>query len=213
MKDLSPIQIHLTLKDYATPSGRKLQSCLTAALNEARYLTQRDTSTGLPDPQNEHGFLGRWSGAMCYITILDQIGKCYRPKSKPKIENGSSIIKALTYFTTLTEDEINAIYALRNAFFHDFSLLNINKDKPKFQHVFSVEGHPTNSLITLPKVNWDGQIDTRTSDTATRINLKALGDLVEDVYKKLLVLEKDGELILDLPGGEHELVNRYTFGH
>jgi len=213
MINLDAIEIHLTLKDHATEDGKKIQSCLTAALNEARYITARDTSTGLPDETNKHGSLGRWAGAMCYITILDQIGSCYRPAAKAKIHNGSSIEKALHYFTNLHADEIVAIYALRNAFLHDFSLLNIYPKKLQLNHSFIVDNHPTNHVVFLPADQWDGQIMTRSLTNQTYVNLRGLGDLVEDVYKELLILHSKNELLIDLAGGENELINRYTYVH
>jgi len=209
---MTPIQIHLELKGYKTTTGQIIESCLTAAIREARHITGRNKSTGLPDPKNKCGYLGHWSGAMCYITILDQIGKCYRPKSKPKIAERNSIKRALLYFSSLSEDEISAIYALRNAFFHNFSLSNKNEKNPKLQHIFVVDSHPTNKIVKLPALPWDGN-STRTARNTTYINLKTLGDLVEEIYRNLISLEAKNELILELPGGKTELINRYTFTH
>jgi len=210
--EMTPIQIHLKLEGYKSESGLITESCLTAALRDARYITGRNKKTGLPDQNNTCGYLGNWSGAMCYITILDQIGKCYRPKSKPKETRGTSIELTLKYFTSLSDDEISAVYALRNAFFHDFSLYNYNSN-PKLKHTFTVDNHLTNKVVKLPKIPWDGKMTSRTTENNTYINLKTLGDLVEEIYKSLLELESKKELILELPGGETELINRYTFSH
>lgn len=209
---MTPIQIHLKLEGYKLPTGLIAESCLTAAIREARLMTGRNKSTGLPDPENKFGYLGHWSGAMCYITILDQIGKCYRPKTK-QVAKGSAIEKTLTYFTSLTGDEISAIYALRNAFFHDFSLYNYNSSNQKLQHYFTVDNHATNKVVKLPVKPWDGQMNTRTADNNTYINLKTLGDLVEVIYQKLILHESNNNLELELSGGETELTNRYTFYH
>ena len=223
-KDL--IKIHLTLKDYVTPDGRKIQSCLTAGLNEARYLTARDTNTGKDDPQNKHGHRNRWTGAMCYMTVLDQIGSCYRPKNKTAITDScclskkankklraSAIEKALRYFTDLGEREICALYALRNAFFHDFALVNNNNDRPCLQHVFLVDAHETNPIVILPENNWDGKMSSRNSKNATYVNLQAVGDLVEKIYQNLLELHDKKQLAVELEGGEDELINRYSFSY
>jgi hypothetical protein len=209
---MTPIQIHLTLQGHKTDKGTR-DSCLTAALREARHITGRNKSTGLPDPENKCGFLGHWAGAMVYLTILDQIGKCYRPKSKVKATKGSSIEKALFYFSSFNEDEISAIYALRNAFFHDFSLYNFRPDDMRLQHSFIVDNHPINKVVRLPAEKWDGKMETRSAKNATYINLKTLGDIVEEIYQKLILLESKNELALELPGGEVELVHRYTFKH
>jgi hypothetical protein len=211
--EMTPIQIHLKLEGYKLPTGEIVESCLTAAIREARLMSGRNKSTGLPDPENKFGYLGHWSGAMCYITILDQIGKCYRPKTKKEIMGLQAIERTLSYFTSLTSDEIKAIYALRNAFFHDFSLYNRNSLDGKLQHTFTVDNHPTNKVVKLPLKTWDGQMCSRNSENNTYINLKTLGDLVEEIYQKLILLESNNELALELVGGETELTDRYTFIH
>ncbi len=208
---MSPIQIHLKLEAFETAEGKKIDSCLTAAIREARQITGRNKTTGLPDAENEHSNLGRWSGAMCYMAILDQVGKCYRPTSILKISNGSPIEIALAYFSSLTDNEICAIYALRNAFFHDFSLYNRNSIYQRMQHTFTVENHPTNKVVKLPINSWDGLMSSRNANNNTCINLKTFGDLVEEIYQKLITLESRNELSLELTGGEDELINRYTF--
>jgi hypothetical protein len=210
---MTPVQIHLKLEGYEISKGQVMESCLTAALREARQLTGRDKSSGQADPKNTTGNLGSWSGAMCYLTILDQIGKCYRPTSKTKAKKGSSIERTLSYFTDLSEDEIIAIVALRNAFFHDFSLYNHNTSNQKLQHFFSVDNHPTNRVVRLPAQSWNGKMSTRAKENNTYINLKTLGDLVEEIYKDLIKLESEKKLSLELPGGENELTNRYTYIH
>lgn len=211
MKVMTAIQIHLFLEGYETSEGKRIDSCLSAAFHEARHITGRNKLTGALDPENQWGYLGSWSGAMCYMTILDQIGKCYRSISKPQITNCSPIEKALVYFSSLIDTEISAIYALRNAFFHDFSLYNRNNSNPNLQHTFTVDNHPTKPIVRLPKTNWDGQMSSRNPDNNTYVNLKTLGDLVENIYRDLVLLESRSELVLELDGGEEELLNRYTF--
>ena len=203
----------MNLQGYQQAPGQIIESCLTAALRDARKISGRNLTTGQPDTANQCGHLGSWSGAMCYLTILDQIGECYRPNAKAQIPNGFAIKKALKYFTTLSDPEIDAIYALRNAFFHDFSLYNRNAAHQSLQHTFTVDNHPTNNVVVLPATPWDGQMANRTAHNNTYINLKALGDLVEDIYKSLITLESSGTLTLDLPGGNSELLDRYTFIH
>jgi hypothetical protein len=208
---MTAVQIHLNLQSYKDSSNLIHESSLVAGLRTSRLITGRNIDIGAVDGTNTCGYLGSWNGAMGYITILDQIGKCYRPDSKPQnTTNASSIKKALEYFTTLSMAEINAIYALRNAFFHDFSLLN--KDTRNY-HRFKVDNHPTNSVVVLPTQSWDGNINNFTATNETYINLKTLGDLVESIYQQLLTLETTGHLILDLPGGDQELLARYIFYH
>ena len=211
---MTNIQIHLMLQGYQQAPGQIIESCLTAALRDARKISGRNSATGKPDTTNQCGHLGSWAGAMCYMTILDQIGTCYRPSTTAQVHNVPAIKMALQYFaTTLSTAEIDAIYALRNAFFHDFSLYNRNGANPSLQHTFTVDNHPTNNVVVLPPTQWNGQMANRTAQNNTYINLKTLGDLVEDIYQSLITLEAAGTLALDLPGGNAELLDRYTFMH
>lgn len=206
------IQIHLSLKEHRTQNGLILDSCLTAALREARRITGRNEDTGSPDPSSKFGYLGHWLGAMGYLTILDQIGKCYRPKGTPKItSNMSPIKKSLRYFTHLSEGEIDALYALRNAFFHDFSLFN--KDKTRNLHHFLVDNHPRKPVVMLPKEKWDGNLQNQKAENTTYVNLKTLGDLVETIWQNLMRLQSNNELSIELKGGAEELLARYVIYH
>ncbi len=213
MESTNAIKNHLFLNSETDTNGRVTESSLVHALRNIRLITDRNQDTGIPNPPN--GNLGNWIGAIGYLTLLDQIGKCYRPISKIKITpaNMPSIQKALAYFSSLTEDERIAIYALRNAFHHDFSLLNINKDKLKYCHHFEVNAHSSNPIVILPKIQWDGILDSRSRNNVTYVNLKALGDLVENIYTQLLQMENANELSLELEGGEAELEARYIFYH
>jgi len=209
MDKKTSINIHLTLNYKESNDNLIHFSTLCGALKDSRKMTGRNIETGEKDSSNTFGHLGSWLGTMGYITILDQIGKCYRPKKmKPLDKNKSAIIKALKYFTDLNDLQINAIYALRNAFFHDFSLFN--KDNPKYLHHFAVDNNSTNPIVILPKKAWDGKLDNINDNNETYVNLQALGDLVENIYNKLLDLSKHDDLQIELEGQENELALRYS---
>jgi len=208
MDNKDAIKIHLTLNYEKATDTRVYFSTLCGALKDSRKMTGRNILNGMKDNSNKFGHLGSWLGAMGYITILDQIGKCYRPKNVKPIKKTSAIIKTLRYFSDLSLSEINAIYALRNAFFHDFSLVNI--DNPKYIHRFIVDNHSTNPLVILPIEKWDGVYEHRNRNNVTYINLQSLGDLVEDIYKKLLELNSENKLNIELKGGANELLMRYV---
>ena len=209
---MSAIKAHLATIDYKDANGLTNHSTLPFALREVRTITRRNRVTGHVDP-NTSGFPGNWIGAMGYMTILDQIGSCYRPVNTHKIIDKPSIIVALSYFTSLSDREKDAIYALRNAFFHDFSLLNMSSKR--YLHHFRVDSEPQNALIILPPITdiWDGKINNRADTNYTYVNLRGLGDLVEGIYRDLLLLESKNELALDLAGGEPELIARYFISH
>src|SRR5688572_9476979 len=94
-----------------------------AGLRDARTITRRNAQTGEKLSAEHFGNPGSWLGAIGYMTILDQIGDCFKPSDKATIDERNTIKKALMYFTELNSLEIDAIYALRNAFSHDYSLI------------------------------------------------------------------------------------------
>jgi hypothetical protein len=209
MEKKTAIDIHLKLNYQTGSDGLVYFSSLRGAINDSRKMTGRNIETGAKDDSNKFGYLGSWLGTMGYTTILDQIGKCYRPKNKLQLEKSkNAIIRALKYFTDLNDKEINALYALRNAFFHDYSLFN--RYNSKYLYHFIVDNNPTNPVVILPKSDWDGELNSINKDNETYVNLQAIGDLVENIYIKLLELSSNGELEIELEGKEDELVLRYA---
>lgn len=186
-------------------------SSLIAVLRDSREVTGRNLETGEKIISPVNGRLDSWLGALGYLTVLDQIGKCYRPKSKSRISKGNSIIKALSYFTLLSNKEINAIYALRCAFSHDYSLFNIGpkgENDSLTQH-FTVTGLGYNTLICLPTQQWNGKHEDKSFENRTVINLIKLGDLIEAIYSALVEFFNANGLIIELKGGHTELKDRY----
>lgn len=182
-------------------------SSFIAALRDARKFTGREMDTGIK--MSGYGDHGSWLGAIGYMTLMDQIGKCFRPVSQTKITDANSITKCLRYFTTLSNEEIDAIYALRCAFAHDYSLLNISTTKPQLNHRFTVYQGNEGNVVTLPSSAWDGDRNSDDMNTITLVNLEGLGDLVESICRHLLYLSDRNELVIDLKGGVEELTSRY----
>lgn len=179
------------------------------ALRDARKFTRRDQDTGSKLAADSFGDHGSWLGAIGYLALLDQIGSCFKPKGVQTIA-GVPIVKSLLYFGGLTKDEANAIYALRCAFAHDFSLLNIHPKNPHMNHRFTVCQGTSTPVVTLPAIMWDGIISNLTQQNVTWVNLEALGDLVEKIYRQLLYLNFTGDLLIELEGGAKELFLRYS---
>jgi hypothetical protein len=197
------------IRDYlgiSDTSGGSRRSCFVAALVDARTFTGRDPETGKKLPGSNHGC---WLGALGYMALLDQVGSCLRPRSMHV--DGSEIKKSLAYFSNLSDPEIQALYALRCAFAHNYSLVNLNRTRQDLQHVFSLcQGH-TAPLIKLPKVPWNGDLSTVTVDNRTVVNLEAFGDLVEAVCKRAREQAVKDDLEISLAGGVSELRHRYFF--
>jgi hypothetical protein len=207
MTEEEVIAIHLGNFGPA-PNGHYF-SGFAGAIRDARKFTGRDMNTGKKLANSGFGDLGSWLGALGYLTLLDQIGGCFKPKDV-KPENGNSITKALKYFSKLSDQEIDAIYALRCAFSHDYSLYNLGS-KPSLKCHFAVTKDPRFPLVSLPKTQWDGDYKNRTEGSKTTINLEKLGDLVENVCLRLVYLVNEKNLKIVLKGGKEELLNRYSF--
>jgi hypothetical protein len=209
--DKEVIKFHLT-NSYIESSPLVFFSGFCGALKDARKMTGRNIITGEKDSSNTFGHLGSWLGIIGYLSLLDQIGICFKRVNGPVLEaNKSGIIKALKNFSPLNDSEINAIYALRNSFAHDFSLQNIHPRKVELTHHFNVNNSPTEPLTNLPIEAWDGKMETKSSNNITKINLQVLGDTVESLVTNLITLNNTGEIEIILIGGKEELVNRYSF--
>jgi hypothetical protein len=173
MTEEEAIQRHLTF----VPSASRNQpfSGFVAALRDARQATKRDPDSGAKIPTANHG---SWLGAMGYMALLDQIGSCFKPREE-SVQQGNTIRTALKYFSNLSDDEIDALYALRCAFAHDYSLYNIPSNRRRsLQHQFAV-GVGAGPIVSFPKMPWDGDYNNKTAENETVINLEAFGDLVE----------------------------------
>lgn len=208
MSENDAIRSHLT--NVLQQENITYFSAFVAALRDSRKFTKRSQDTGQKRIDDNCGDHGSWLGAIGYLSLLDQIGKCFKPRTAPII-NGNSISKALKYFTNLSDLEVDAVYALRNAFAHDYSLFNINNNHPTYTHHYTVIQSPTQPFVRLPQNQWDGNHLNRTNSNLTIINLEALGDTVEQICAQLFQLSSNNELEVTLQGGSDELVRRYSF--
>lgn len=210
MTDNEAIKFHLT-NFYKEEFGSIHFSGFYSALKDARKITGRNMETGAKDNTNTFGDLGSWLGAVGYLSLLDQIGNCFKKVDRPADEtNKSGIIKALKNFSNLTDDEIGAIYALRISFAHDYSLQNTNDQNPNMTHHFYVYKSDDSAIVVLPKQKWDGKSD-KTAPNRTYINLQAFGDMTEKLISDLIKSVDDNKIEIILDGGKDELIDKYSF--
>lgn len=202
------IIMHLSKGGVA--DGMTVESGFRGCLQDARRMTGRDIETGDKLSGERQG---SWLGAIGYMTLLDQIGSCFKPKSTKRVGAPNTIERALLYFSALSQAERQAIYALRCAFTHDYSLYNINKVRPQYAHQFAVEEGANRPVVILPQQQWDGDPAHRNQANQTTVNLEALGDLVEGICQKLFSLAQNQKLELVLKGGAEELLDRYWFAY
>jgi len=210
MTDKEVINFHLT-NSYIESSPWTFFSGFCGALKDARKMTGRNIETGAKDGTNQFGHLGSWLGTIGYLSLLDQIGGCFKRLRGPEIEeNKSGIVKALKHFSDLDDNQIDSIYALRNSFAHDFSLQNVGRRQGLIHH-FEVGNSPTESLTLLPTEPWDGVLESKSKNNLTKINIQALGDEVEKLVENLIQLNSESQVEIILEKGKQELIARYSF--
>jgi hypothetical protein len=202
---------------FESPLGKRYSTAI-AGLRDSRTNTRRFVNTGEINDEATYGDIGNWLGAIGYMTVLDQIGTSLSLNGQDKLEGRSSILRALTFFNNeLGEPEIHALIALRNAFFHDFNLINVPPGKEgtfkKLQtHRFVVYASLDKQIVTLPKNQWDGNYVSKKwdKDTETKINLYEFGNLVERVIKTMRkkISEEHVEINEQNP---FAFLNKYTF--
>lgn len=201
--------------------GSQRYSTINAGLRESRLFTKRDKLTGKYNPDSECGYAGHWLGAVGYFTILDQIGSCFKNIGQEVSPNCNKIKFAIESFGfDFIENDVrklNALIALRNAFTHDFNLLNIPDNKKlndlqrcKFTVYFDTDNE--SEVIKLPTTLWDGDIvrkDFHRTDDTTFVNIFGFGTLVEKIHARVIEKVKINQIetIIEVP----ELINKYTF--
>jgi hypothetical protein len=182
----------------------QIVSSHSAVLRDARELSGRNPNTGeIVDAAR----LGSWPAAICYLIALDQFGTVF---GSTDVESTfpQSFHKALDSFTGLTEDEIEALYALRCSLAHDYSLLNRHRNQ-KRQHVFHLIPDGSGSAVQLPATPWDGSLADISQASLTVINLRVVGDLVESVAQTITAADATGSLRRNL--ADDEARARYRF--
>lgn len=222
-----PLDSRKILLDFLNPHqpfrfmGSRRYSTLIAAFRDCRMYTKREISSGNYNPKIEYGNEGNWLGAIGYFTILDQIGSCYMPIGEPEPDKNTNSIKFAIEkfgFDLINNDihKLHALVALRNAFTHDFNLLNIPRNKSLAnlqQHKFTVVAEVSDDwIVKLPEELWDGNIEEKdfynTSDS-TFVNLFGIGNLTELIFSRITELVQEDRIDLRIP--ILRLINKYTF--
>ncbi|MDP8210529.1 MAG: hypothetical protein P9M05_06925 [Candidatus Stygibacter australis] len=184
-------------------------SCFTKGLMYAREATGRNSKTGQSQEYAKHLNI---SGALGYFALLEQIGNCLKPKSSLIYDtHQNNIHKALHYFSTLSNDDIFVIRALRNTFSHDFSLYGTKKSTNKnLLHHFKLVFSDTEPLLLLRTAEWDGELNTKNENNRTVVNLEKLCNLIDKICADVQEMAKENELEIVLKGGFKEYYDRYS---
>lgn len=189
-----------------------LFSCFSIGLKQAREATGRDYKTG---KLIEFDKQINMSAILGYFALLEQIGKCFIPKSNSsKTKKTNHIHKALYHFSSsLNSKEILVVRALRNTFSHDFGLYATdkgNKSDKRFLHHFKLIASDFDPLFQLRKEDWDGNINTISIKNITTVNIEKLCSLIDKICIEVQELAKKDELEILLSGGLNEYKNRYS---
>ena len=205
--DDAALRLHLFLGPGPVSGNRQSISSFQAALRDVREATGRDLSTGMVQEDQEPKS-GNWLGAIGYMALLDQIGTSLKPKARSRA-TGSGIVRALKHWSSLDSTVIDALYALRCALAHDYSLFNRNPRHPSLQHLFALDRSATGPVVRLPKKPWDGKYERLDPTTQTYVSIRLLGDLTEEVVARVRQSAKSGDVEILLSGGGNELAFRY----
>jgi len=178
----------------ATAEGETFVSSFRAAVREARTLTGRDEMTGAAKSQaGKRVPPTDWSGALVYLIVLELIGSTLRPEGRrawrhdgrPRRAQEPKVARALRYFATpaMTSQQRGAMVALRNSFAHNFGLTN--RGPADRRHRFVLVDSARDPLTKLPARRWNGRYGAASRGGPTIVNLRALGDLVENVVAEV----------------------------
>jgi hypothetical protein len=192
-------------------------SLFWALVRDARLTANRDLDTGLQLETNwSQPKQLIWPSSLLYMVLMDQMGTAFQPKgSSPKHTQGFR--NALDLFATkvapLTEEDQAALYALRCSFAHDYSLINIPGDQKRSDlfHLFKLiwTPDPSEALIELPPIPWDGTLGLGTPNYRTVVNLWKFEELAESVVGHVQELARADELELGSGLTPHEFAIRY----
>jgi|APTNR8051073442_1049403.scaffolds.fasta_scaffold00090_13 hypothetical protein len=177
----------------------------TAGLRDSRRMTGRDPDSGVVVHPEQTVC---WLGILGYMILLDQLGKCFRPKgAKPRSRNGFKSV--LRDFAGLNDADITALWALRCTLAHDYSLVAEDAKSGYLTYHFRLIGGNAPPIVTHPKTPWHGRLGVDYDDDATTINVELFANLVETIVQLIRERNEDGEIEICLRGGWHELLNRY----
>jgi hypothetical protein len=194
--DLLDLWLHLPVI-VRRPSGSyvKYRSTLEACLAHCRIATNRGADGVSQGPD------GDWLGATAYLMLLDLIGISVRVRNPARSFGNTGVLRSLAEFTDLDEPDALCIYALRNSLAHTFSLANVpppdfgRNPRPKrrrqLTHLFRLTTGSTD-LIDRPSKMW--RPARANIKNHTTIDVKLLGDTVEEAVRKMRSTYQDGDL-------------------
>jgi hypothetical protein len=153
-----------------------------------------------------------WLGAIAYLCFLDEVGTALRRTDKVATAN-SSVERSLELFSNVDPNSGAALYALRCALAHDYSLVNIPRSPSKqrqlaLRHAFQLHDGGRSLLVEFPATPWDGDF---LKVEETLVDIAKLRDVARGVHAEVYRLHRQGLVALALDGAETR--RRYFFVH
>jgi hypothetical protein len=183
-------------------AGMKYQSSLIAILGDARGAANRDGEGRVKPNKRSQS----WLGATAYLIMLDQVGKVFKVNGAPDTFD-HPIGLAISHFTPIQDEAIiEALYALRCALAHDYSLFNRDKHgtRPMRDHAFNFTADTVSPLVEFPSSKWNRIYKDPPLEQTTVVNLRRVGDLGETVVRSLRRHHREETLGLRLSLDEFE---------
>ena len=157
-----------------------------------------------------------WLGTVGYMIVLDQLGSALRPSAVSPATGPQAFVMSLEYFAPeLRANDREALYSLRNALVHDYSLV----DKGTSPHLFKLVADDTTPIVAHPKIRYDRSNPSRDqpredqlAGSKTIVNLRAFAHMVEEIVVDVRDLaQRDGVLVIALEGGQDALAFCHSF--
>jgi hypothetical protein len=213
-EEIDAIPAEQFLNGYVRPwtgDPATVVSTFAAALRDARLAASRDADNGLPRSDAvEHS--SSWLGTVGYFIVLDQLGAAVRPRGSESSE-GRDLVRALTFFAPeITRADVEAIYGLRCALVHDYSLVHRGRPSKPSYH-FRLCASDDDFLVEHATTPWSGEprFPEEREETTTVVNLREVAWLVDRVAQRVRRMATNRRLAVAVRGGNNELAIRYFF--
>jgi hypothetical protein len=205
------------IREPGKGGGRIVESSLHAALRDCRSAQGRERDGSLDDGVEA----ASWLGAIGYLCVLDQLDTAVRRTDVADPASGHfRVLRQCVPSDEMSDDEIEALYALRCALAHDYSVANSppkwqTKNRQRLLHVFRLYAGARDRVVELPEGNrWNGEYgDASNTHGPTIVSLRGLGDLVERVVSSVRSAHESNHLVIHCDDGAAEMDERYFFSH
>lgn len=155
-----------------------------------------------------------WLAAVGVLCFLDEVGGAVHSTASSDASGPTDVEKALAHFTDVSPDDAVVLYALRCAFAHHYSLVNVGEGRraEMLHHAFVLENDPRLEwLVQMPATRWDGKDMLDLREKQTKVNLAQLFVVASTVRARVIELHDQGNLSLVKSAAGTR--RRYIFTH